>query len=492
MRPEDTDALISAYLDNALSEEELRELDDRIRATPAVADLFCELAVQHALLHKMFAAAACAAASRASMGPAGRVRTWASAAAARFAGACEALAGSVLEGRHPGRPAGWAGSDAHGSAFMVPLRRRLQGSCWYAASVGLHAVAVVWLFLIPVQPPPARSAPFVVKVEEVESVSEADEPGTSLLESTEPRSTDEPVSALLTLDVTTGLEIPDQSRADHDLDRVSLVERPGALSKLVALEAFGGMRAPRGLPGRRWTGRPGPFGLRSGAGRRLALSAGGGSPRTEKAVRMALRWLATAQEADGHWGGAEQAQKHPVAVSSLALLALLGSGNTPRHGRYCAQVRRAAAWLQSQQKASGCIGPHRYEAALALMALAETYGMARTPALGAAAQRAVDWAVRSQGEAGGWDYEPGGGLRERVDSSVTGWWIMALKSARSAGLRVPPSALHKALAYCRQAVSPPQGSHQLTCTMSYASRGGLSQVRRGRASSSCAGASRAT
>jgi hypothetical protein len=50
-----------------------------------------------------------------------------------------------------------------------------------------------------------------------------------------------------------------------------------------------------------------------------------------------------------------------------------------------------------------------------------------------AAQSAIDYCVTIQSPEGGWRYEPG------VDSdmSVTGWFVMALESARMAGIDVP-------------------------------------------------------
>ena len=49
------------------------------------------------------------------------------------------------------------------------------------------------------------------------------------------------------------------------------------------------------------------------------------------------------------------------------------------------------------------------------------------------AQKAVDYCVKIQAPEGGWRYQPG------VDSdlSVTGWFAMAMQSARMAGLEVP-------------------------------------------------------
>jgi hypothetical protein len=71
--------------------------------------------------------------------------------------------------------------------------------------------------------------------------------------------------------------------------------------------------------------------------------------------------------------------------------------------------------------------------AQATIALCELSGMTRKPIYEQAARRALAYAVAAQGPAGGWRYEPGKG----GDMSVTGWYVMALKSGQMAGLDVP-------------------------------------------------------
>jgi hypothetical protein len=56
------------------------------------------------------------------------------------------------------------------------------------------------------------------------------------------------------------------------------------------------------------------------------------------------------------------------------------------------------------------------------------------------AQRAIDFIVQSQHRRGGWRYQPG----EDGDTSVLGWQLMALQSARAAGLTMPPETLELA------------------------------------------------
>ena len=74
-----------------------------------------------------------------------------------------------------------------------------------------------------------------------------------------------------------------------------------------------------------------------------------------------------------------------------------------------------------------------YAQAQATIALCELYGMTKDPALEVPARRAVGYAVAAQGPNGGWRYEPG----KAGDMSVTGWYMMALKTAEMAGLQVP-------------------------------------------------------
>ena len=67
------------------------------------------------------------------------------------------------------------------------------------------------------------------------------------------------------------------------------------------------------------------------------------------------------------------------------------------------------------------------------MALCELFGMSRDPKLAEPAARAVAYCVAAQGPNGGWRYEPG----KAGDMSVTGWYMMALKTAEMAGMQVP-------------------------------------------------------
>jgi hypothetical protein len=183
------------------------------------------------------------------------------------------------------------------------------------------------------------------------------------------------------------------------------------------------------------------------AGRKeVLLAAAGGSEETELAVTLALDWLKKQQsQKDGLWsltgpyddGGSQENQ---LAATSMALLAFQGAGNTLTEGPHRAVVARAWRSLLKQQQEDGSfdVGPvpmlHTlYSHAQATMALCELYGMSRDPKLAEPAARAVAYCVAAQGPNGGWRYAPG----QAGDMSVTGWYMMALKTAEMAGIAVP-------------------------------------------------------
>ena len=186
-------------------------------------------------------------------------------------------------------------------------------------------------------------------------------------------------------------------------------------------------------------------------GRQEALvNAFGGSDATQAAVARALEWLARQQDKkDGLWslqgpyadGGS---QENRLAATAMALLAFQGAGNTTREGKYKAVVAKAWKSLVAKQLADGHfdftppIPTHHalYSHAQATIAACELYGMTKAGFDAEPARRAVAYAVKAQGRNGGWRYEPG----HDGDMSVTGWYMMALKSAEMAGLDVPQQA----------------------------------------------------
>ena len=82
-----------------------------------------------------------------------------------------------------------------------------------------------------------------------------------------------------------------------------------------------------------------------------------------------------------------------------------------------------------------------YEHPIATYAISEAYGLTRIPSLKSVMEKATDVILKGQQGGGGWDYFYK--KEARVDLSVMGWNIQALKSAYIAGAENP--GLHDAL-----------------------------------------------
>jgi hypothetical protein len=186
------------------------------------------------------------------------------------------------------------------------------------------------------------------------------------------------------------------------------------------------------------------------------LKAYGGTETTEKAVLDGLRWLARNQRSNGSWSlkgpytrGAASQEDNPEAASAMALLAFQGAGYThqdPPTVEFSKVVSKGWAKLLKSQDdqgnffRSGGFNHALYTHAQCTIALCELYAMTHDESLRDPAQKAIDYCVQSQSASGGWRYVP----REGADTSVTGWFVMALKSGQMAGLDVPSETFHKA------------------------------------------------
>ena len=202
----------------------------------------------------------------------------------------------------------------------------------------------------------------------------------------------------------------------------------------------------------------------------------GGTAETEAAVKAALKWLADNQDADGRWnprshgGGMETkvlgrdrqgAGSHAdTAVSGLALLAFLASGNTHLDGPYSEDVRRGLEYLLRTQAPDGNLGGQAaafefmYSHAMAACALSEAYGMTRDTRLREPVRRAVAYTIAAQDPTGGgWRYRPG----DPGDTSQLGWQLMTLKSAELAGIPIPETTRQGIIRYLRSVSSGQYG-----------------------------------
>lgn len=189
---------------------------------------------------------------------------------------------------------------------------------------------------------------------------------------------------------------------------------------------------------------------RSGAMKQALLAIYGGTTETQEAVKLGLEWLRRYQTRDGSWsmkgsyddGGMYE---NKAAATAMALLAFMGDGHTHQDGDYKEVVEKGMKFLVSIQDRQGFFPRNRrregkmYAQAQATIAICELYGMTKDSWLRPKAQLAIDFAIEAQSDSGGWRYEP----REGSDTSVTGWYVMAIKSAQSAGLEVDRYSLLK-------------------------------------------------
>ena len=183
----------------------------------------------------------------------------------------------------------------------------------------------------------------------------------------------------------------------------------------------------------------------------------------QSSVDAGLIWLAKAQEKDGHWdckawdGGGN----YDVGMTGLALLSYLGAGYTHTKGRYKDVVSRGLEWLRTRQQPNGSFGCQTfYEQGIATMAVSEAYGMTRSEGLRSVAQKAVDFIVQSQPEHGGFRYA-GAVDKASGDMSVTGWQIMAIKSAICSELSVPMQAMERSREFLKNTLRESGGSAYL-------------------------------
>ena len=179
--------------------------------------------------------------------------------------------------------------------------------------------------------------------------------------------------------------------------------------------------------------------------------------KAEDAVEQGLRWFASPhQRKDGSWhfdhhrgascsGICRNPGSHgsTTGATALALMPFFGAGYTHMDdSNYKETVKLGLYYLCDRLKQT----PHggdlqegtMYAQGLAAIVICEAYAMTRDRSLEAYAQSAIDYILYAQDKrGGGWRYFPG----QQGDMTVTGWQLMALKSAQMAYLRVPQQAI---------------------------------------------------
>ncbi len=188
------------------------------------------------------------------------------------------------------------------------------------------------------------------------------------------------------------------------------------------------------------------------------------TPALDASVARGLEFLAQSQDEDGSWDGGRFGKN--VAITALACLAFMADGHLPGRGRYGDAVDRGLDFVLENATESGLIaadGAHgpMYGHGFATLFLGEVYGMtagsadsARSARVHEALVRAVRLIERTQNDEGGWRYNP---VPYDADVSVTICQVMALRSARNAGLETDKAVIDRAVEYTRRCQNPDGG-----------------------------------
>lgn len=188
------------------------------------------------------------------------------------------------------------------------------------------------------------------------------------------------------------------------------------------------------------------------------------TPELDAAIQKGLEYLVSEQNEDGSFGSGRYGKN--IAVTALSCIALLGDGNLPGRGPYGKNVEKGLEFVLKCSTETGLLaadstnGP-MYGHGFATLFLGEVYGMTQgggettySARVHEALVKACRLIEQSQNPEGGWRYNP---VPYDADVSVTICQIMALRSARNAGIEVPKEVIDKAVEYVRQCQNPDGG-----------------------------------
>lgn len=203
--------------------------------------------------------------------------------------------------------------------------------------------------------------------------------------------------------------------------------------------------------------------------RRRTTNQGGGGPKTEASIELGLEFLIRHQNPNGSWSLGKLDTEHRLhaqqlntdaAATGLAVLAFQGAGYNHREFKYSLPLNHAIDWLIANQRKDGCLyvpsdeksnsACRMYTHSIATLALTEAYGMTQDAKLREPIEQAIAYIEQTQDKSkGGWRYHeavPNGSNNSScrsTDTSVTGWMLMALQSARLSGFEVKPRTFER-------------------------------------------------
>src|SRR3989339_614143 len=324
---------------------------------------------------------------------------------------------------------------AHQFDFNLWFQEQLHSTPWWLASLIFHGLLILMLASLPnMEPPPIPNVPIVraIKPDILPDVTRMPDPT--------------PIKPL-PVDQYQSVETPLPPVANPS-DSPDESFDPTLLNVKFGDDTIG---IGPGLGNRNGGGGPG---------------GPGGKTIENQTVLAALKWLARHQNPDGSWGaktfqhqcrisqcsGTGDAQ-FDTGLTGLALLAFTGAGYTTFSSRdvydgicFGDVVRNAVLFLINQQLPDGSFsasknGKFMYNQAICTYALADLYDQSKYSPAGLnflePAERAVRFLLESRNPGKAWRYQPKDGQN---DTSVTGWVMMALKTAEHSGISVPAEA----------------------------------------------------
>jgi hypothetical protein len=188
------------------------------------------------------------------------------------------------------------------------------------------------------------------------------------------------------------------------------------------------------------------------------------SDKVDQAIGRAIKYLVSVQGKEGEISdrGANQTAMTSIAILAMSAVGLQASDETPEG--QC--LKRALAFVlrPDRQDPGGYLGgkdgSRMYGHGITTLMLTEILGMGVDAQMDQTVRdrckKAIELILRSQSvkkdprNQGGWRYQPDSG---DSDLSVTVWQLMALRSARNAGLDVPKEAIDQAVGYVKRCYS---------------------------------------
>lgn len=187
----------------------------------------------------------------------------------------------------------------------------------------------------------------------------------------------------------------------------------------------------------------------------------------DKSIDKGLDYLANTQLPNGAFPGKFG---DGGAISALAGMAFLAKGHTPGTDRYGLCIYKAIDYILSVGDETGYFGAKQegngkmYAHSICTLFLSEVSGMVdkvHQEKIDAIMPKAVKILLDAQNvkkderDKGGWRYQK---TSADSDMSCSGWALMALRSCRLNGGRVPGDAIERAVAYVKRHHDPGQGN----------------------------------